>query len=73
MRYHGNYITNQGTQMMAPVYDTNKARLARDLREMLRDNTEKGGSGCWYINDERERHVDGGSLLRGRWYKWNND
>jgi len=73
MRYHGNYITNQGTQMAAPVYDTNKARLARDLREMLRGNTERGGSGCWYINDEHERHIDGGSMICGKWYKWDND
>ncbi len=73
MKYHGKYITNQGIQISAPVYSNNKARLARDLHEMLCDNTEKGGSGCWYINDERECLVDGGSMIRGRWIKWNNE
>lgn len=75
MRYHGNYITNQGTQMMAPIYDSNKSRLARDLRETCARcfaATQRAVAAAAGISTTSASVTLTAALIRGKWYKWND-
>lgn len=62
MKYFANYTTTDGTTMSAPIEDTNKSRLLRDIREIAKGNATPNNFVSFGLWDEKMTTIYSGYI-----------
>lgn len=74
MKYFANFNANHGTTFDKPIWDTNKARIIKDIRDIAEGNRFAGNGCCWQVwyvdaNGRVVVFTDGGMDVNGRRYR----
>lgn len=62
--YYGNYMTAEGTHVRPSYKDTNKAKLARDMRAVAKGSCLAGSTATWAIADENGNVILSGVIRK---------
>lgn len=60
MKYYANFTANNGTSMIEPLEDTNKARIIKSIRKIANGNRFAGNTCRWHVCDETGKTVAAG-------------
>lgn len=60
MKYYANFTANNGTSLIEPLEDTNKARIIKSIREIANGERFAGNTCRWHVSDETHQIIAAG-------------